>query len=135
MIRAMCRHLSLTEALGESGATAYQESVRPIDYEFGLLRGGEYQVVGLREDGRTTWWYVASLSGEPYLEVVPAVLFEAVSPSACGSMVMELLPGAQPSMEIVPECFARLDRWFERYLDDDEVATRVVRDEILRQRK
>jgi hypothetical protein len=126
LIKIFCRYTALTDLSSEVDLTIYHEFVRPLDYDFGLERNADYQVIGILERGGTPWVYVTPTIGDIELAIVPAVLFSfegAVIPSG---MVVRFAQDQRPSLEILPQSLSEIDHWFERYLGDDDEVVKII---------
>lgn len=130
MIKVSCRYLALSELPSTFDMTAYQEFVRPIDYDFGLARGADYLVIGIVERKRTIWFYVVPHNGDAELDFVPAVLFAFDKAKIPEGMIVRMVNDQQPSLEILPESLASIEGWFERYVDEDEEIVKIIESEI-----
>ena len=135
MIKISCRYLALSELPSTFDVTAYKEFVRPLDYDFGLVRGADYLVIGIVERRGTIWLYVVPNDGEMELDFVPAVLFVFDKAKIPAGMVVKIVNDQHSSLEILPESLASIEGWFERYVDKDEEIVKIIESEFERQDK
>lgn len=134
MLKVSCRYLTLSEVSSDFDITAYDEFVRPLEYDFGLVRNNDYQVIGVIERKGTPWLYIIPFDGDIELDVVPAVLFSFERAAIPFGMIVRLTSAPQPSLEILPEGLAAVDDWFERYVDGDEGVVAIIESEVRRSR-
>jgi hypothetical protein len=123
-----CTHSHLVDALGLEGAAAYQNLVRPLDYEFGLSKGREYQIFGLLSRKANAWLYV--VESDATLLLAPAVLFEVLQPRFPSDMAFRKLADGSSNFEVVPATLLKFEDWFERYANDDAEVCAIVALEI-----
>ncbi len=134
-MKVSCRYLALSELPGTFDMTAYKEFVRPLDYDFSLVRGADYLVIGVVQRKGTIWLYVVPSNGELELDFVPAALFVFDEAKIPVGMVVRMVNEPRPSLEILPESLARIEGWFERYTDEDEEIVKIIKSEVERHSK
>jgi hypothetical protein len=133
-MRAICKHLSITEAAGTNGIDTYLGMFHPIDYDFGLVKGREYLVFGMSFRRGTAWLYVnhaASADHPPDISLAPAALFSLAVREIPSEMVLTVSENGC-DVQIIPAAVASIDHWFERYVEDDTEVLRAVAGEIRR---
>lgn len=132
-MRAICKHLSILEATGGDRIDAYRGMINPIDYDFGLEKGGEYLVFGISFRRGVAWLYVTQIpSADPRdITLVPAALFSFAVREIPSEMVLAVSENGCDA-EIIPATVASFERWYERYVEEDSEIVRAVADEIRR---
>ena len=131
MIKVFCQYLSLSELPNNIDLMAYNEFIRPLDYEFSLERGAEYLVIAIVERKGIPWLYVTSNNnGDTEIDIVPAVLFSFDNSSIISGMIIRMTNTPQPSLEILPVRLSSIDNWFERYIDGDDAVIDIIESEI-----
>ncbi|MBM0107697.1 hypothetical protein JM946_23380 [Steroidobacter sp. S1-65] len=132
-MRTICKHLSIVEATGGDRLDVYRGIINPIDYDFGLEKGGEYLVFGMSLRHGTTWLYVTQSpwSSPPDIRLVPAALFEFSAREIPPAMVLTVSANGCDA-EIVPAAVASFEHWYERYVEDDAGVVRAVAAAVLR---
>jgi hypothetical protein len=108
--------------------SAYCEFVHPLDYEFDIQRYNEYLVLGVIERKGTLWLYVVPLNDIYDINIVPAVLF--YFDASISDMIIKMNDSYYSDIEIIPAVFSNIDNWLERYVEEDEEVTSIVRSEI-----
>jgi len=134
MIRVRCEHLSVAELSPGARRSEYASRVNPIDYDFGLERGVEYVVMGVQLRGAGAWLYIQKPEAHALLSVAPASLFSCDWTSVPRGWSVRVLEGSAGGTELLPTRLARLEGWFERYLEGDAEVAAILADEFREER-
>ena len=132
MTTISCRHVALSEIEGLRAVDAYEKMVRPLDYEFDLVINATYLVLGILTRLGTPWLYVVATRGDRDLQLVPAVLFNFDWIRIPENWLIRLT--GKDDIELVPASLARIDNWFEKYVNAEASVVAIVDQEIDRLR-
>jgi hypothetical protein len=132
MIRISCRHVALSEIEDLRATNEYEKMVRPLDYEFDLVRNSIYSVLGILTRLGTPWLYVVETRGDRALQLVPGVLFDFDWAQIPEDSLVRL--AGREDIELVPASLANIERWFEKYVSEDPNVVAFVNQEIDRLR-
>lgn len=133
MIKLSCSHVALSEITGLRAIDEYEKMVRPLDYEFDLVRNAVYLTLGILTRLGTPWLYVASASGDKQLQLVPAVLFAFHWSKVPENWHVRLV--GQEDIQLLPASLVAIEGWFEKYVNDEAVVVALVEEEIEKFRK
>jgi hypothetical protein len=131
MIKAKCIYQNLTLVPNYSDdLKKYIDVVKPLDYDFGILLGAEYLIVGFSNKMNIPEVFlVPALATSDYevdkLEIAPLVLFSIYMNEFPNNMVVQ-------NSEIIPKTFAKIQNWFELYVDGQKEIVDIVEAEVLR---
>ncbi|POZ50298.1 hypothetical protein [Methylovulum psychrotolerans] len=128
MIKTQCRYLALSEVDDLDGICEYKKMVHPISYEFDLIRGNEYFVLGALTRHGTPWLYIAPIKGDKQLRLVPSALFMFDWKKVPKNWFIRFLRYGE--IELLPASMVTIDGWFEKYVDDDINVVKIVEEEI-----
>jgi hypothetical protein len=117
MILVRCLYIALSELSDLKASCEYKKMVSPIDYEFDLDRNTFYQIVGILTRKGTPWLYVVPVNGKKELQIVPAVLFAFNWSEIPKNWFVRITESEE--LEIVPKSLAKIDYWFEKYMDEE----------------
>lgn len=123
---AICRFLSLLEAGAPMTWRGYEAVVRPLAYEFGLVRGQSYAVLGLLVGRDTSWVFIAERTNEAQVIKVPAPLLEISPCSVPARWRLQAVAGSMGHVELLPLELAVLGGWFEKWANGDLDVLAVV---------
>jgi hypothetical protein len=132
VINVLCRNLALSEVGDLRSADEYKTMVRPLDYEFDLVRGAAYLVLGISTRLGTPWLYVASSAGDKQLQLVPAVLFSFDWCEVPKNWSIQI--AGDGCIQLLPTHLAAIKNWFEKYINNERVVVDLIETEILRAR-
>jgi len=104
--------------------------VHPLEYDFCLARNADYLVFGLLTQGGTPWLYVVDAVGDTELLFAPAVLFDSNWAQVPENWQMRLTN--RGNLEFLPAALAKIDHWFEKYIDENSVVLQLVEEEVQR---
>lgn len=125
MIKVLCQYSALSELSVEVDLDPYKEFVKPLAYDFCLERNKYYQVIGFVQWKGTPWIYV-TLDDISEIQIVPAIMFSMGVINIPVNYVMRMTNSSWPNLEILPQELAKIDDWYELYINGDEKILSIV---------
>ncbi len=125
MIKIPCHYTSLEEVKSSLLINYYQDFIRPLDYDFCLLKDHEYILIGFSLRQGTPWVYVCESYGSN-IETIPAILFDFSWEDIPMDWETKIVADVY-EIEILPRSLAGIDHWYEKYIEEDEFVMNVIK--------
>lgn len=130
MIHVICLGNCLSDIENLMFEEKYRELIKPLNYQFDLLKDKVYRALGVLIRHGTPWLYVTSQEKNVEVQLVPAELFFFEWSQIPSNWLIRILNNSLNSLEILPKALACFDNWYERYIDEDEQILNILLKEV-----
>ncbi|WP_423174585.1 hypothetical protein [Stenotrophomonas maltophilia] len=127
---AICIANKITDVNGVYPLSSYDESVKPLNYEFDLVPQEKYLVLGFKSMNGNPWIYYAKAYGDIQAEVAPLILFNFQMTLFLSQNFIATKPNGD-GFEMVPPQLSEIENWFEKYCCSENRSVIKVVDELV----